>query len=154
MLGASWHQNLNFVQQFWTLEEHKIDFEGKKMDFDRLKRAATFWLTVILSRIRKKTIYNTAFGFSIVQLQIMKKKMFYQNTKKICFSFRWIRPISSWFTPQNLLAQSKILKNEIFPKKVCLAPSKCKGAKNLYGSYPTEFAPGALKTIGLCPIVF
>jgi hypothetical protein len=39
---------------------------------------------------------------------------------------------------------------KIFPKKrVFLVPYKWKGAKNLYGGYQTEFAPGALKTKGL-----
>jgi hypothetical protein len=63
-------------------------------------------------------------------------------------------------TRRNLQAQPKILKKttrtpnlpikmKIFPKKVCLVPLKCKGAENSYGVYPTEFAPGALKTVGL-----
>jgi hypothetical protein len=28
----------------------------------------------------------------------------------------------------------------MFPKKLCFVPLKCEGAKNLFGSYPTEFA--------------
>jgi hypothetical protein len=28
----------------------------------------------------------------------------------------------------------------MLPKKVCLVPYKCKGAKNSYEGYPTEFA--------------
>jgi hypothetical protein len=51
---------------------------------------------------------------------------------------------------QNLQARNKILKKivwtsnqpiktKIFPLKVCLVHSKCKGAKISYGSYPTEF---------------
>jgi hypothetical protein len=47
--------------------------------------------------------------------------------------------------------QPKILKNlsehqiyqskrKFSQKKVCLVPKECKGAKNLYGSYQTEFA--------------
>jgi hypothetical protein len=35
------------------------------------------------------------------------------------------------------------IKKKIFAKEVCL------GAKNSYRDYPTEFAPGAQKTIGL-----
>jgi hypothetical protein len=63
-------------------------------------------------------------------------------------------------TRRNLQALPKILKKIIEPqiyqskrkfsqKKVCLIPQKCKGAKNSYGGYPTEFAPGASKAIGL-----
>jgi hypothetical protein len=63
-------------------------------------------------------------------------------------------------TRRNLQAQPKILKKiigtpnlpikkKVFPKKVCLNPQKCKGAKNSYWGYPTESAPGALKTIEL-----
>jgi hypothetical protein len=32
------------------------------------------------------------------------------------------------------------IRTKISPKKVCLVPQKCKGAKNMYGGYPTEFA--------------
>jgi hypothetical protein len=32
------------------------------------------------------------------------------------------------------------IKTKFFPKKVCLVPQKCKGAKILYEVYPTEFA--------------
>jgi hypothetical protein len=52
---------------------------------------------------------------------------------------------------RNLQAQPKMLKEiagtsnqpirtKKFPKKVCLVPQKCIGAKNSYGGYPTEFA--------------
>jgi hypothetical protein len=61
-------------------------------------------------------------------------------------------------TRRNLQACPKILKNnigtsnlpiktKIFPKKVCLVPLMCIGAKNTYGGYPTELASGAQKTI-------
>jgi hypothetical protein len=53
-------------------------------------------------------------------------------------------------TRQNLLAQPKILKKSSkhqiyqserrFSQKYCLVPQKCKGAKNSYGGYATEFA--------------
>jgi hypothetical protein len=54
-------------------------------------------------------------------------------------------------TRQRLPAQPKILKKiigipnlpiktNIFSKKVCLVPQKCKGAKNSCGGYATEFA--------------
>jgi hypothetical protein len=57
-------------------------------------------------------------------------------------------------TRRNLQAQPKILKKivetsnqpiitKIFPKKVSLVHEKCEGAKNSYGSYLTELAPGA-----------
>jgi hypothetical protein len=34
------------------------------------------------------------------------------------------------------------IKKKIFPKKVCLVPEKCKGAKNSYEGHPMKFAPG------------
>jgi hypothetical protein len=54
-------------------------------------------------------------------------------------------------TRRNLQAQPKNLKKcsehriyqseqKFSQKKVCLVPQKCKGAKNSYGGYPTEFA--------------
>jgi hypothetical protein len=53
-------------------------------------------------------------------------------------------------TRRNLQARPKIQKNigtsnepikmKFFPKKVCLVPQKCKGAKNSYGGYPTVIA--------------
>jgi hypothetical protein len=53
----------------------------------------------------------------------------------------------------NLHAQPKILKNyrntkstnqsENVHKKRMFSSLKCDGAKNPYGGYPTEFAPGA-----------
>jgi hypothetical protein len=56
-------------------------------------------------------------------------------------------------TRRNLRARPKILKKNIgtsnqpiktkfFPKKVCLVPQMCTVAKNSYGGYPTELAPG------------
>jgi hypothetical protein len=32
------------------------------------------------------------------------------------------------------------IRTKNFPKKLCLVPYKCKGAKNSYGGHPTEFA--------------
>jgi hypothetical protein len=32
------------------------------------------------------------------------------------------------------------IRTKIFPTEVCLLRLKCKGAKNSYGGYPTEFA--------------
>jgi hypothetical protein len=54
-------------------------------------------------------------------------------------------------TRWNLQAYPKMLKKIVgtsnqpirtkkFPTKVCLVRLKCKGAKNWYGGYPTEFA--------------
>jgi hypothetical protein len=54
-------------------------------------------------------------------------------------------------TRQNLQARPKILKKNLkhhinqsertlSQKKIYLVPQKCKGAENLYGGYPTEFA--------------
>jgi hypothetical protein len=37
-----------------------------------------------------------------------------------------------------------------FPKKVCLVPQMCTGAKNSYRGYPTELAPGGWKKKKLC----
>jgi hypothetical protein len=41
---------------------------------------------------------------------------------------------------KNIGTSNQPFKTKIFPKKVCLVHSKCKGAKNSYGGYPTEFA--------------
>jgi hypothetical protein len=57
-------------------------------------------------------------------------------------------------TRRNLRAQPKILKKisehqinqskrKFSQKLVCLVPQMCTGAKNSYGGYPTELAPGA-----------
>jgi hypothetical protein len=40
-------------------------------------------------------------------------------------------------------------KSTNFLKKSMFSTLKWKGAKNSYGGYPTDFAPGAFKTIGL-----
>jgi hypothetical protein len=55
---------------------------------------------------------------------------------------------------RNLRARPKILKKilehqinqskrKFSQKKVCSLPQMCTGAKNSYGGYPTELAPGA-----------
>jgi hypothetical protein len=60
-------------------------------------------------------------------------------------------------TRRNLQARPKILKKisehqinqserNFSQNKVCLVPEKCKGAKNSYGSHPTEFA-GSTKNL-------
>jgi hypothetical protein len=59
-------------------------------------------------------------------------------------------------TQRNLQARPKILKKiieiqtqliriKIYQKKVCLVPSKCKGAKNSNGSYPKKFVSSTQK---------
>jgi hypothetical protein len=57
------------------------------------------------------------------------------------------------FVLQNLQFWLKILKKlskpQINNKKECFIPSKCKGDKNSYGDYQTEFAPKVLKITGL-----
>jgi hypothetical protein len=48
---------------------------------------------------------------------------------------------SSTQNPEKIYRNIKLTnQNEFFPKKVCLIPSKCKGAKNSHGGYPTKFA--------------
>jgi hypothetical protein len=47
---------------------------------------------------------------------------------------------------KNIGTSNQPIKTKIFPKKVCLVPEMCTGAKNSYGGYPTELAPGAWKT--------
>jgi hypothetical protein len=41
---------------------------------------------------------------------------------------------------KNIGTANQPIKTKIFPKKVCLVPQMCTGAKNSYGGYPTEFA--------------
>jgi hypothetical protein len=41
---------------------------------------------------------------------------------------------------KNIETSNQPIRTNIFPKNVCLVPQKCKGVKNSYGGYPTEFA--------------
>jgi hypothetical protein len=61
-------------------------------------------------------------------------------------------------TRWNLQARLKILKKilehqinrskrKFSQKKLCLVPQNCKGAKNAYGRYPTEFAGSTQKSL-------
>jgi hypothetical protein len=46
--------------------------------------------------------------------------------------------------PKIIETPNQLKKNENFPKKkYVLVSKKCKGAKNPYGNYPTEFTPEA-----------
>jgi hypothetical protein len=44
---------------------------------------------------------------------------------------------------KNIGTSNQPIKMKIFPKKVCLVPQMCIGAKNSCGGYPTELASGA-----------
>jgi hypothetical protein len=83
-----------------------------------------------VSRIRKKTFYIQCFMGTTKKLNLIPQK--WKKAKIRMEATR--RRLKSRSTPNLPISTN------IFPKKVCLVPEKRRGAKNSYGTYPTEFA--------------